>query len=275
MNWSYYNKSKYRDIQNIAAFCRQFGLGRGNSFFLTLTFKENIIDKKESASILNSLLTEIRCYYKDFAYISVAERQKRGAWHYHLLCHSKLVTMKSFKRFLSNIILKSSKPFGFFKCTWTFGENVDRLAHYVGKYLCKLEFREKGVRYVSYSRNFQRVCRLPFMWVTGKCRDSWRLPLRELHKIYGYLLTNFVNSVSVEKVYDLLYQYKTSDLDSFLLNNKLVEYFYGSKSKFCHNLISESLSFHSNSALYEFFSYRGFSSLQKQRNEFLKMEIPV
>lgn len=275
MNWSYYNKSKYRDIQNIAGFCRQFGLGRGNSFFLTLTFKENIIDKKESASILNSLLTEIRTYYKDFAYISVAERQQRGAWHYHLLCHSKFVTMKSFKKFLSKIITKSSKPLGFFKCTWTFGENVDRLAHYVGKYLCKLEFREKGVRYVSYSRNFQRVCRLPFAWVSGSNFYNWRKPLKDLDKIYGFLLREFCKNNKIDRIFSLIKEYKTISFESFLYKNTLTDY-YKNSPRFYQFMLNHSFADNcGNSALADFFSYSGYTEKEKYKQYLLKLEIPI
>ena len=273
MNWSYYNKAKYRDIQNISAFCRKYGLGRGNSFFLTLTFKENIIDKKESSSILNSLLTEIRTYYKDFSYISVAERQKRGSWHYHLLCHSKFVTMKSFKRFLFNCISNSSKPFGFFKCNWTYAENVDKLSNYVGKYLCKLDEREKGVRYVSYSRNFNRVCRLPFAWVTGFNRDNWRKPLKELEKIYGFLLREFCKNNKIDRIFSLINEYKTISFESFLYQNTLTDY-YKNSPRFYQILLNYSFADKCGDvALSDFFSYNGYSEKEKYKQYLLKMEI--
>ena len=53
--------------------------------FITLTFKENIIDIVYANKIFNAWVSNVRKLKKDFKYIAVPEFQKRGAVHYHIL----------------------------------------------------------------------------------------------------------------------------------------------------------------------------------------------
>ena len=67
---------------NVFALAQKHGLE--NLGFLTLTFKDHVLDVKEAQRRLNSLLTHIiKPRYQD--YIGVLERQKSGRIHYHLL----------------------------------------------------------------------------------------------------------------------------------------------------------------------------------------------
>jgi len=51
---------------------------------LTLTTRLNITDFAESASQFARFIREIRKVIPGFEYVAVPERQKRGAWHWHL-----------------------------------------------------------------------------------------------------------------------------------------------------------------------------------------------
>ena len=53
--------------------------------FLTLTFAENIIDRKIANRYFDNFLKRLRRRYGKLFYLAVPERQKRGAWHYHVI----------------------------------------------------------------------------------------------------------------------------------------------------------------------------------------------
>lgn len=75
---SYHSKALYREEMNIKSFAKKYGIGRGRTFLLTLTFKDNITDKKEAAMYWNIIRTQITKIFSLFRYICVWERQKRG-----------------------------------------------------------------------------------------------------------------------------------------------------------------------------------------------------
>lgn len=53
--------------------------------FITLTFKDNVVDIAYANKKFNTWRTKISSIKKDFVYVCVPEFQKRGAVHYHLL----------------------------------------------------------------------------------------------------------------------------------------------------------------------------------------------
>jgi len=226
MNQGYWRKAVFRDRLNLEAFSKQYGIGMGKSFLFTITFKKNVVEKAEASSILNVLLTSIRSFCPSFNYVCVAERQKRGAWHFHMLCSSPLRALSYFKREVSRFIRVSSLPLGFYHCKWTTGEDYKGVAFYLTKYFTKLEKREKGIRYVSYSRGFDRVCILPFSWVGGASR-LWRDKCNKLHSLYGSVFTYFYNVSNFEQKLLILKLPLADDLpffdfqlsaDSYLIN---------------------------------------------------------
>ena len=78
----YHRKQAYSLHENVEKFIKLFGLGCVG--FLTLTFKDNVTDHKEAYRRFNSLRSNfLNKIFPD--YMLVKERQKRGAWHYHLL----------------------------------------------------------------------------------------------------------------------------------------------------------------------------------------------
>ena len=68
---------------NVNYWAKKFGVE--NLGFLTLTFKENMRDKKEAQRRWNNLNRTISRDQKFTVLVKVLEVQKRGAFHYHLL----------------------------------------------------------------------------------------------------------------------------------------------------------------------------------------------
>lgn len=198
MNQGYFRKAVFRDRMNLEAFSRKYGVGMGRSFLFTITFKDNILSKSDASSYLNVLLTTIRRFCPIFHYICVAERQKRGAWHFHLLCSSPLSSLSFFKREVSRFISSSSLPLGFYHCKWTTGNDFRGVSFYLTKYFTKLEKREPGIRYVSYSRGFDRVCSLPFSWVGGSSM-LWRSRCQKLDALYPSVFAYFYKNSSFDE----------------------------------------------------------------------------
>jgi hypothetical protein len=179
---SYHTKALFREELNIKGFCKDFGVGRGCTFFFTLTFRDNVKDKKEAVKRWNIIRTSISKKFKIFHYICVWERQKRGAWHLHLIGSiPSMGSMNSFRTFLNEIISRSNTNTGFFRVIWTYG-NSQTIGNYMSKYLTK-EDREPFVRYVNYTRNFSRCCGSEFMFVGGGA-GRWRSACRVLDGMF-------------------------------------------------------------------------------------------
>ena len=79
--------------------------------FLTLTFKENITCPKEASKRFKSFNTNFLSKSPDFLeWVSVRERQKRGAWHYHLLVQLPFDIRTGFDWQLYDIALQLRRP---------------------------------------------------------------------------------------------------------------------------------------------------------------------
>lgn len=63
---------------------RQLILAAHANHLLTLTYRENITDFKQASKDLSGFIRVVRTYLPGWLYIAVPERQKRGAWHWHL-----------------------------------------------------------------------------------------------------------------------------------------------------------------------------------------------
>jgi hypothetical protein len=55
----------------------------GANMLLTATFRENVCDVQKAWAIWEDFIRLVRKRYRDFQYVVVAERQKRGAIHFH------------------------------------------------------------------------------------------------------------------------------------------------------------------------------------------------
>ncbi len=202
----YHQKQALVQIENASRFINKIGIERVG--FLTLTFADNVEDHKEAyrrfCSMRNHFLS------KHFgAWVMVKERQKRGAWHYHLLvdCFFDIRTgidwneirngkYSSASLGLRNYwdLLRENLP------KYNFGRsellpiesNVEGMSKYVGKYISKhLDVRreeDKGVRLFSASKG-QILSSTKFSWNT-KGGKLWRSQLKAFCNYYGFKSTD-------------------------------------------------------------------------------------
>lgn len=81
-------ESLRRTMERLRGLIRcNFGSDKQNECFLTLTYAENMRDTGRLYSDWDKFYKRLKYAYKqyDFAYLSVAEPQARGAWHLHIL----------------------------------------------------------------------------------------------------------------------------------------------------------------------------------------------
>lgn len=190
-------------FSNVEKLCKE-AESIGHVGFLTLTFPDNVKSAYEAQRRWNSLNTNFLRKWQDLkAWIHVKERQKRGAWHYHLVVSLKgdIRTGVDFKEISEG---KYGSAGQYLRGLWTtlrekldhygFGRsellpvksNAEAMGRYVGKYISKhmgqREEEDKGVRLVSYSRGWIRnTCN--FAWNTANSHE-WR---RKLKKFADYL----------------------------------------------------------------------------------------
>lgn len=120
------------------------------SKFITFTFRENISDRKYVLNALKYFKIKFKDYYKvDFKYLAVLEKQKRGAYHFHIICFN------SFKFDLDKI-----QEF------WTYGfiqvkkiDSVKNIGLYLMKYISKelmfLNQIEKNQKFIFVSKGLK------------------------------------------------------------------------------------------------------------------------
>ncbi|ECO1013853.1 phasyl DNA replicon protein arp [Salmonella enterica subsp. enterica serovar Newport] len=175
---------------NVEYFCEKFGIE--NLGFLTLTFRDHVVDRREAQKRYNSLSTGVlRGRYKH--YIRVMERQKSGRIHYHLLVvlDGDIRTGFDFDACANGDYRSANKrlrdEWSFWRKTarlYGFGRtellpiksNSEGIARYVGKYIGKhFEARhveDKGARLVEYSRG-ARIASTRMQFVTTGSAE-WR-----------------------------------------------------------------------------------------------------
>lgn len=159
-----HKKSSFQLSRAVSNMAEAHGLEKVG--FLTLTFKDHVLDSREAQRRFNSLLTNvIKPRYRDF--VRVFERQKSGRIHYHLLVAMPfdIRTGADFERFSQGdygsassslrsewaFWRKTAKAYGFGRTELLpIRSTSEAISKYVGKYISKhIESREeedKGVR---------------------------------------------------------------------------------------------------------------------------------
>jgi len=121
---------------------------------LTLTYRGNVVDFERSCADLSKFVRLVKCRKAGWTYVAVAERQKRGAWHWHLaVCGRQDVALlrATWRRVAGdgNIDVQAAKS----------SRLVGSLAlvRYLGKYLAKglAEERELNARRFRASLRIQ------------------------------------------------------------------------------------------------------------------------
>jgi hypothetical protein len=172
---------------------RERAKGAGYDSLFTLTFRENVVDRDVAAEVLTRFLRRLRVLLPGVSYVSVFERQKRGAWHVHIATHRlplhfhpKGVKVKSWS------VLRAAWR----AAAGDLGGNFDeqkrgrrassfRIARYLSKYISK-DFQESELERKRY-------------WLGGDCiapkRTVMLFPRGPFSKIDGDLLSMVFSDV--------------------------------------------------------------------------------
>ena len=73
-----------RAVRRARKLLRHKVLASGADHLLTLTYRDNVTDFVLASNHLSVFVRRVRRRYSTYPYVAVAERQKRGAWHWHL-----------------------------------------------------------------------------------------------------------------------------------------------------------------------------------------------
>lgn len=205
----YHRKQALIQAENTERFINYIGINRVG--FLTLTFVDNVTDYKEASKRFGSLRAHFFHFFGHW--ILVKEKQKRGAWHYHLLIDTlqDIRTGFNWELYIESITLrKKGKPYRHIeraafrsaspalKSIWkelrenlylyNFGRsellpirtNAEGTAKYIGKYVSKHVSKridsDKGARLFSASQG-QLLSNTKFSWNTEGGKE-WRRKLK-------------------------------------------------------------------------------------------------
>jgi len=73
-----------RAVRRARSRLRQLILSAQADHLLTLTYRENVTEYKQTSNDLSAFIRLVRTHLPKWVFITVPERQKRGAWHWHL-----------------------------------------------------------------------------------------------------------------------------------------------------------------------------------------------
>ncbi len=126
--------------------------------FITLTFKENMIDVEFGNREFNKFVSKVRRVFPTFKYISIPEFQKRGAVHYHVLTNINFTNKKLIYEQVDN---KKFLHVKFWNNGFTnvevVSKDIKKIVGYISKYMTKtVDNRLFGHRRYFYSLNLKK-----------------------------------------------------------------------------------------------------------------------
>jgi len=115
--------------------------------FITLTFKENIVDISLSNKLFKQFIQRLRYRLGNFKYLAVIQFQERGAVHYHMLADIGYIKSEELEKIWGN---------GFIKINAI--DNVDNVGAYIVSYMVKdfMDKRLRGRKAYFLSKNLDR-----------------------------------------------------------------------------------------------------------------------
>ena len=130
-------------------------------FFVTITFKDNVKDIGHAYKDFNFFIKRLRYWAhkqgknRDFKYLVVPERQKRGAVHFHMVCNAPFYWNKGWNPHTNN-----RKISEILERVWGYGfadirliDDPMKVAGYISKYLTKQDEWPPYTRRYKVSRN--------------------------------------------------------------------------------------------------------------------------
>ena len=76
--------NQMRAVRRARSRLRQLVLSAKADHLLTLTYRENVTDYKQASQDLRRFIRAVRTHLPGWIFVAVPEKQKRGAWHWHL-----------------------------------------------------------------------------------------------------------------------------------------------------------------------------------------------
>lgn len=236
----YKQKQVHIITENVKKFIKEFGVN--NVGFLTLTFRDNVTDHKEAYRRFCSFRKHFLSHHFG-EWLLFKERQKRGAWHYHILvdCGFDIRTGVDFDkvqppdgsrpdyrscspelRHIWKLLRESLPKYGFGSGhLLPIRKNTEAVAFYVSGYVLKSlkgsecsGFNDKGVRLFSASRGLVRSS-TKFAWNTSGGKE-WRRKLA----LFTESVLGFSSTDQIKAKYGPKWAYHLSDVifnaDDFL-----------------------------------------------------------
>lgn len=164
------NKIENRSIIRSKLDCQRIAKSNISEWesFITLTFKENIINLDYANKRLKNFIDKIRRVKKGFKYLCIPEFQERGAVHYHLLtnlkCNSDIIPKREVKKLYSPFTNRYKKLeyydikywFEGFSSAEPITGDVKKIIGYISKYMTKdIDNRLFNRHRYFYSKNLK------------------------------------------------------------------------------------------------------------------------
>lgn len=172
--------------------------------FLTLTFHDNITDKEEAARRWRNLKGRMLRQMGDLQAVGVWQRQKRGAWHLHLVVNAfvPIAWLRTHARACGWGTFCNAQAIG--NTPGFRGRSVNDVSRYICRYVTRewgyLGYDDNHVRVVEYFGPDVRRATTSFRWSGGLSR-LWRLGCGEWDKI---MPANFPPRAWVDRDRDLV-----------------------------------------------------------------------
>lgn len=174
----YLAKTVYLTKTAIRSLCRVAIAEHRRPTLWTFTFQENIRDKAEARQRWRVLRARLERRFKDLRAVGVWQRQKRGAWHLHLICNDWLPVDWVRKQCLEtgwgtfvDVQLIGQRRRGFRCQGWA--SSIQKCVDYVTRYIMRdmgeeSEESDRKEHLVTWFRS-KGGCTTDFRWSRGVC----------------------------------------------------------------------------------------------------------
>jgi len=139
---------------------RRAVMARKLDYMITLTYRDNMQDRKQAVSDLQKFISSLRSKIGNFVWLAVPEKQKRGAWHWHIAVKGwqNIEIIRHVWKYIvgeGSVNVRAPKK-GSGNPRW---DRV-RIAYYISKYISKDEDTNKGDMRYYRDRKQGEVMRL-------------------------------------------------------------------------------------------------------------------
>lgn len=207
--------------------------------FITLTFKDNIIDLSVAQLKFKNYIRQVKRYIKnnyidfELKYVAVPEFQKNGRVHFHLLTNleldSPLIPKRSLKKTYSKD--KTIKELYYYDLPfWIYGYslalNIDFIDD-ITKYMIMYLVKDKDNRYYGYRKYYcsTNLKKPSVVFFNGNDQDSLSLVnLIDYNKVYERVYTD--NKYLNKQLKQVLQTYDPIDINNFYntYNGQVIHY---------------------------------------------------